>query len=223
MPDNSGLKSALEKERKARRDAEAARKHDAERFAGIDPDEYAELKEAREKAEAEKAKAEGNIDELVSKRVQKALDEANKKVGDAQSAADAALKRAKAYEGRVLDDAIRAAAAKVGIHKFAVDDALFRARQMFQLDENGQAVQRDANGDVVIGKDGQHPYSPLEWLESMREKAPHWFPAAASGSGSGAPNHGGDEPSRPRSQWTVKEKAKYIEDHGRQAYEALPY
>jgi hypothetical protein len=93
---------------------------------------------------------------------------------------------------------------------------------MFTLDENGNAVQRDADGNVVIGKDGKTPFSPSEWLESMRESAPHWFPAGASGSGSNNGSKGGGA-GKPKSQWTPREKAEYIEKHGRQAYEALPY
>jgi len=41
--DNSGLKSALEKERKAARDAENRRKDLEARFKDIDPERYAEL------------------------------------------------------------------------------------------------------------------------------------------------------------------------------------
>jgi len=220
-----GLKSALEKERKAARDAEQARKRDLERYKDIDPERYTELLKAHEELEEAKLKGAGNIDELVNKKAEKAIAEAQKQLKAAQDAAEAAKKRAQAYESRVLDDAIRAAAAKAGLHQHAIDDALFRGRAMFALDENGQAVQRDAEGTVVIGKDGKTPYNPLEWLESMRETAPHWFPAGASGSGSGGgPKGGGGSGSgKPRSQWSSREKADYIERHGRQAYEALPF
>ena len=66
----------------------------------------------------------------------------------------------------------------------AVEDALFRARTLFTLDGDGNAVQVK-DGQVVIGKDSKTPYSPAEWLEGMKESAPHWFPAG--GSGGGAP------------------------------------
>lgn len=95
---------------------------------------------------------------------------------------------------------------------------------MFALDESGQAVQRDAEGNLVIGKDGKTPYSPAEWLESMRETAPHWFPAGASGSGSGGGAKGGGAgPAKVRSQMTTRERSDFIERYGREKYEALPY
>lgn len=222
IPNVDGLKSALEKERKAAREAEAKRKAFEEKYKDIDPEQYAELLKAHEAAEEAKAKAGGDIDTLAAKKAQKAIDDANKKLADALAQAEAERKKAQAFQGRVLDDSIRAAAAQAGLHKHAIDDALFRGRVMFTLDENGNAVQRDADGNVVIGKDGKTPFSPSEWLESMRESAPHWFPAGASGSGSNNGSKGGGA-GKPKSQWTPREKAEYIEKHGRAVYEALPY
>lgn len=218
--DNSGLKSALEKERRAAREAEAKRKELEARFSGIDPDTYAELVKAHEEAEANR----GTVEERAQKHAQKAIDEANKKLAEALTAAENERKKAQAYQGRVLDDAIRAAAAKAGIHQHAIDDALFRGRAMFTLDDNGNAVQLDGDGQPVIGKDGKTPYTPVEWLESMRETAPHWFPAGASGSGSGSDKKGGGFGSgKPKSEWSPREKSDYITKHGRAAYEALPF
>lgn len=195
-----------------------------ERYKDIDPEKYAELLKAHEELEEAKLKGAGNIDELVNKKAEKAIAEAQKQLKAAQDAAEAAKKRAQAYESRVLDDAIRAAATKAGLHPGAVDDALFRGRTMFALDESGQAVQRDAEGNLVIGKDGKTPYSPAEWLESMRETAPHWFPAGASGSGSGGGAKGGGAgPAKVRSQMTTRERSDFIERYGREKYEALPY
>lgn len=216
--DNSGLKSALEKERKAARDAEAKRKEFESKYKDIDPDRYAELLKAQEEAEANK----GTVEERAQKQAQKAIDAANKARDEALAGIEAERKKAQAYQGRVLDDAIRAAAAKAGLHQHAIDDALFRGRSMFSLDDSGSAVQLDSDGQLVIGKDGKTPFSPSEWLDGMRETAPHWFPAGASGSGSGSSKQGGAPAGKNRSQWSAREKSDYISKHGRQAYEALP-
>lgn len=218
--DNSGLKSALDKERKASRDAEAKRKETEARFSGIDPDRYAELLDAHEKAEANK----GTLDEQAQKRAQKAIDAANKERDEALAAVGTERNRAKAYQGRVLDDAIRAAAAKAGLHQHAIDDALFRGRAMFTLDDNGNAVQLDSDGQPVIGKDGKTPFAPNEWLDSMRESAPHWFPAGASGTGSGNGNKGSGTTGsgKPVKDWSPREKSDFITKNGPAAFHALP-
>lgn len=218
--DNSGLKSALEKERKAARDAENRRKDLEARFKDIDPERYAELLKKAEDEEASK----GTMEERVSRATEKALAQSRKEIEAAKKDAEDARKQASAFKGRVLDDALRQAAAKAGLHQHAIDDALFRGRAMFTLDENGYAVQLDADGSPVIGKDGKTPFSPSEWLEGMRENAPHWFPANASGSGSGNRQHNSGAPTgKSRKDWTPAEKSAYISKHGRAAYEALPY
>lgn len=153
-------------------------------FEGIDPVKTRELLSRFENDEEAKLIADGKISDVIDKRTEKLRQEAERKVAEATAKAEAATKRALAFQGRVLDDAIRAAAAAAGIHKHAIDDALFRGRSMFALDEGGQAVQIGSDGHPVLGKDGKTPFSPAEWLESMKEAAPHWFPAQGSGSGS---------------------------------------
>jgi hypothetical protein len=86
-----------------------------------------------------------------------------------------------------IDGAVREAAAKAALVPAAIDDALGRGRRVFTLDENGRPVARDAESAVVPGKDGERPMTPAEWLESMREAAPHWWPPS---SGAGAPGAG---------------------------------
>lgn len=222
IEDVSGLKGALDKERKAARDAEAKRKELEDRLKGFDPEEYEALKKAKEDAEDARLKAEGKVDEIAARKAEKAIAEANKRLADAEAKATADRQRAERFSQRVLDDQIRAAAAKAGIHAHAVDDALFRGRSMFELDENGYAVQLGDDGQPVLGKDGKSPFSPAEWLDSMKEAAPHWFPAGSSGSGSGSGNRGGAPTSFNRSSMTPKEKSEYIAKHGRDAYMALP-
>jgi len=86
-----------------------------------------------------------------------------------------------------IDGELRAAAVNAGLVPGAVDDALGRGRRVFTLDEDGRLVARNAEGEVVPGADGERPMTSAEWLESMRESAPHWWPPS---SGAGAPGAG---------------------------------
>lgn len=175
------------------------------KFDGLDPEEMRTLLKRFANDEEAKLLKEGKLDELVSRRTEKLRSDLEKKASDALAAAEAATKRAQAFQGRVLDDSIRAAAAKAGLHQHAIDDALFRARSMFSLDENGQAVQLGDDGKPVLGKDGKSPFTPLEWLEGMKEKAPHWYPAAASGGGSGGGGGGAGGNGPAKANWTGSE------------------
>jgi len=190
LEDTSGLKSALEKERTAAKLANKLLKELREEFDGIDPAQVRELLSKFENDDEAKLIKAGKIDEVVTKRTEKLRADLQKQIVAAESKVKAAEERGKKWSTRVLDNEIRAAAAKHGIHAQAIDDALFRGRTMFTLSDEGEAVQLDANGSMVMGKDGKKPFSPAEWIEGMRESAPHWFPA--NGSGGGAHGSGKD-------------------------------
>lgn len=177
------------------------------RYDGIDPDAVREiLKRFADDEEAGLIKA-GKIDEVLNKRTERMKQDYDKRLTEAQKAAEQAMKRAQAFQGRVLDDAIRAAAAKAGLHQHAIEDALFRARSMFTLDEDGQAVMLGDDGKPVLGKDGKSPFAPLEWLEGMKEKAPHWFPATANGGGAGSAGGSGGAGAT-KGKWTGSESER---------------
>lgn len=182
-------------------------------FEGIDPNAVRNILKRFADDEEAKLIADGKIDDVLNKRTERMKADFDKKLSEALSKAEQAEKRAQAFQGRVLDDAIRAAAAKAGIHQHAIDDALLRGRAMFTLDEDGQAVQLGEDGRPVLGKDGKSPFTPAEWLEGMKEKAPHWFPATASGGGASNAGGGGGV-SKKAKDMTPQEKAEFIGKNG---------
>lgn len=181
------------------------------RFEGIDPDAVRGILKRFSDDEEAALIAKGEIDTVLNKRTERMKGEYDRQLTAAQQKAEEAVGRMKAYEGRVLDDSIRAAAAKAGLHPQAIEDALFRGRAMFRLDANGNAVQLDDNGNPIPGKDGKTAYTPSEWLEDMKEKAPHWFPAIANGGGargsmSGAAKQGNMGGTREQRLAAIKQK-----------------
>jgi hypothetical protein len=179
IEDTGALKKALKAERDARADFEKKLKA----FDGLDPVEAREILTRFENDEELQLIKKGDTAKLRDRWTEKMRKDHDVKVKALEDAVTSAKNTGSKWQSRVLDNAVREAAAKVGLHSHAVEDALFRARSMFVLDDEGNAVQiRD--GHPVLGKDGNTPYSPAEWLESMREVAPHWFPAMAGGSGS---------------------------------------
>lgn len=178
IPDVTNLNKALRSEREAREAAERA----AKQFEGLDPQEVRSLMDQMAGNEELQLVKAGKLPELKAKWTEKMSQEAAKQVKAAQDAQAASDARAAKWTGKVLDNAIRTAAAPL-LHSYAVDDALLAARQLFTLDDEGNAVQLGEDGKPVLGKDGKTLFSPTEWLESMRETKPHWFPATATGGG----------------------------------------
>lgn len=189
VEDTSGLKTALAKERQAAKDATAAAKTAVQEamkaYEGIDPVKTRALLAKFNDEEEAALIAAGKVDEVIAKRMAKRDADMQKQLDAAKAETEAAKGVAGTFKGRVLDNHIRAAAAKAGLHPFAVEDALLRARALFSLDDKGEAVQLGTDGTPVLGKDGKTAFTPTEWLESMKEAAPHWFPAGGSGGGAG--------------------------------------
>lgn len=199
LEDTGALKRALDAERAKNKTLPAAeqRAKEAEDRAkqyeglGMTPEELKALADRTKNDEEAQEIAKGNITKVIDKRTaamktqyEKDLDAERQKTKQEQE------RRAK-YTGKVLDNAIRAATTTVkGFHAFATDDALMRAKTIFQVNDDGEAVALNTDGSTVIGKDGTNPLSPKEWLESMREKCPHWFEAIQGGTGAPQGNQG---------------------------------
>src|SRR5690606_37352164 len=101
----------------------------------------------------------------------------------------------------------------------ASDDIILRARNTFQLNEDGQPVAVDADGEFSYGKDGKTHLTALECSESLREAAPHLWPRAV---GAGPTGDKGAKGAKKRSDMSTEEAAAFIKEHGREAYLKLP-
>ncbi|MEN3754379.1 hypothetical protein [Mangrovibacter phragmitis] len=189
-------------------------------FEGIDPEAVRGILQRFSDDEEAKLIAGGKIDEVLNRRTERLRADTEKQIKAANDRADKAESFSNKFRDRVLGDAIRSAAAKAGALAEASDDLILRAKGTFQLNDEGEAVAVDANGDVLFGKDGKTPLTPLEWAESLKETAPHLFPRAeGTGAGGHKPNGGG---SLKRSEMNANDKADYIRKHGQQAYLKLP-
>ncbi|HBS7726884.1 hypothetical protein AAHX75_14410 [Klebsiella pneumoniae] len=191
------------------------------RFEGIDPDAVKTILQRFSDDEEAQLIAAGKIDEVLDKRTERLRADVDKQIKAANERAEKAEAFSSKFRDRVLGDAIRNAALKAGALPEASDDLILRAKGTFQLNDEGEAVAVDANGDVLFGKDGKTPLTPVEWAESLKETAPHLFPRA-EGSGAGGHKPGGGGGSLKRSEMSSSDKADYIRKHGQQAYLKLP-
>jgi hypothetical protein len=157
-------------------------------FGNLDPERAKALIETMDNDEDLKLFTEGKKAVVIDKYTERMRTAHTNELEAERARTVQETNRADAYKGAVLDNQIRAVTSEC--HKGAVEDALLLARQIFTLDAKGNAVKLDSEGRPELGKDGKTPFSPKEWMEMQREVKPHWFPAAASGSGSGAAKGG---------------------------------
>lgn len=220
MPDISGLKSALQKERETVTEFRSKLKS----FEGVDLDEYRSLKERAEELEAADPK---KIEELVESRVkdrlkknsetyENKLNELNQKYEGANSRLEALL----------VQDALRKIGAEIGVADGEpMEDFVMRGRSLFKM-HDGEVRPLNEKGEIIYGQDGVAPLTMKEWGEQLREKAIHLF--KPSNGGGAANQSGGQGGAR-----TVKSKSDlgkpgfpsrtaYIREHGESAYLALP-
>lgn len=198
-----GLKSSLQKERDRADKEEKARKDLEKRFEGLDVDQIREMMKQFENAEEAELLKQGKegIKKLVEKQMVREREGWQRERAQLQKKIDDATGHNKKLSMRALDERVRAAATKAGLHAHAVEDALFRARSIFVVGDDGEVVQLGDDNKPIMGKDGKTPYGPSEWLESMKETAPHWFPNLNSGGGATGDKGKGGERTMKRSEF----------------------
>lgn len=197
VEDVTGLRNAnvtLRNENKTAKEAqEAAVREAMKKYEGIDPDKARAMLAAFHSEEEKRLIAQGpeGINKVVQARMENARLEYERQCSAANKERDEAYAERDQHRDRVVDNHVRAAAAEAGIVPSAIEDVLLRGRQIFKLDSKANPVQYDEDGKtVILGKDSKTPFSPKEWLEGMKVKAPHWFPASGSGGGAGGGGKG---------------------------------
>ena len=187
-----GLKSALDKERGLRRDAEKQLTDLKVKFEGIEPEEVTELRERVKGLDDHDIYDRNGIEALVAKRTQTMKDE-HARVMSLKERENTQLKDLVATTDRRwrqdrIKMALLEAVEKAGVYDKAIADAVQRGFSVFtDLDEDGNVIARTGE-DVRYGKDGVHPLTPSEWIQTVKASgdAPHLWPPS---SGGGAPAH----------------------------------
>jgi hypothetical protein len=98
------------------------------------------------------------------------------------------------YQTKTIDDTIRQAALTAKVRPEALEDVITRGRSVFAMSEDGRSVEaRDGKGDLL--KVGDLIANPKNWVESLKNTAPHYWPGSTGagftgeGAGGGSDNH----------------------------------
>lgn len=160
-------------------------------WEGLDPKNIRNLMDKINNDEELKLITEGKHDEVIKRRTEKLEagyqaqlrtkeEEANKYKSEFEKA------NSKVTE-LLIDSSITQEFVKAKGEDFAIPDILHRAKSVWTI-ENGEAVPRDKNGNILQGKNGVMTQS--EWIDSLRTTAPHLFPAS-TGAGAGGNRNSG--------------------------------
>lgn len=203
-----GLKSALQKEREAAKEAAQRLKQ----YEGFDPDEYHALKEAASKREDEEAAKRGEFDKLLQKK-----EEAYRKQLEQEQQTRTALESQ--VLGLIRDQEARTALARAGAN---VDLLLPHVLKMVDVvEEDGQrkAVVLGEKGAPRLNDEGAH-MTISELVAEMAESEVYRaaFPGTVANGGGAAGNSAGraEKIAGPDADWQAK--ADFIEKKGLNAY-----
>lgn len=183
VPDVSKLESALASERDLTKAAKAELRTTIEKYKDIDPVKYKEMISKLDGDEEQSLMKKGEFDKVFEKRTEK-MRLAHEAAIKAKDEENTGMKsRLTKLEQRALDNHVRAAGAKAGIHNGAYEDALLRARARFTIDGDGSAVELGEDGKPIADATGKKPFTLDQWFEERKKDAGHWFPHGSKGGG----------------------------------------
>jgi hypothetical protein len=180
--DTTALKSALQKERERARELEKTAK--AYAGLGMSPEEIAELKTAREKAEEEAARKAGDFDALRTKLTEQHTGELTKLQEQIKAIA------ASEHEARV-ESGLKSALMEAGVSEEGASllPDILKSRAKIEQDGDKRVVKIfDADGSPMLAKDGRDA-TFADLVASASEKYPSLFKATTK-PGSGTPPGG---------------------------------
>jgi hypothetical protein len=200
------LQSSLEKERKDHK----VTKTKLEKFKSIEDMNIDELQEQLARIPELEAAAEGKIDktkmdQLVEQRVNAKLQPVEREKAEIQKKLDDALKSNDELSGslvkRDINDEVRKAAVDAKITSSAVDDVLLLAGTVFERDESGAILAKETG------------LSAKDWIASLKETRPHWWPQAEGAGARGGGGPIGDNPWSAKN-WDVTKQGAVVREKG---------
>ncbi len=159
-------------------------------FEGIDIQKIQDMQKRLENDEEASLISEGKLDEVISRRTERMRTDMTQRI-EALAENETTLKDERdgykrMFENERINNSVRAAAEKSGVRPEAIDDVINRSAGVFSLSEEGDIVARDKAGSLMLSKDGKTVLGPAEFVESLKESAPYYWPESTGVGSSGA-------------------------------------
>lgn len=193
-------------------------------FEGMDINQVKTMLENVRKDQHAALIAEGKWDEVIAQKTEAMRRDYETKLGGLdqelkkyQSEAEKLVEEKKRY---MVDMRLREAGSKY-VYPEMMEFLQERAREVFRLEEDGQVVARTKDGTLLLGPDGKSPLNMESWVLMQKDKYPYIFQqSSGSGSSNSVKGKGGVKYKEDLSNPAAK--AKYIGEHGMDAYLNLP-
>lgn len=111
-----------------------------------------------------------------------------------------------------IDQAIEHAGGEFGLRQGAGPDLVARGRSIFDLDDDGNIISRDQEGNQRYNKAGE-PLAPKDWVQMMVKDAAHLFDESQGSGAAGSGNRGGAGGSNPwaKDTWNLTEQGRVMQ------------
>jgi len=158
-----------------------------EKVSGLDDEtlkRFHDFQNRMETDEETRLIAEGKIDDVISKRTERMRQALTTRIEDESKKAQEWEKKYSKAERNLhvtlIDNSVRNAALEAGVAPTALDDVLHRAHNEFQY-VDGRIVSKDqVTKEIKIGPDAKTPYSPKDFMQDLKSRAPHFWPSSTS-------------------------------------------
>jgi len=159
-------------------------------FEGYDPKDLKTATDFYAKNKDAEFLKDGTVEELIEKKTSQLTSDFETKITELNTNLTEAQTGKSTYknlfEGKTIDDGVRAEAIKAGMLPTAVEDAVMRGRSVFSLDDNKQIEARDKDGKLAQTED-KKVLTTKNWVEGLKTTSPHYWPGSQ-----GAGAFGGD-------------------------------
>ena len=163
-------------------------------------DRLNELEKLVDEDEEKKMIADGKLEEVVERRIEKRTNKMRREYENQIKQKDVAIdavtgerdEATGSFNKLMIDTSINEAINEVGgVRKGALQDIRARGRNVFKM-RDGALTAMDEVGNIMYGGSGSDSLSPTEWLQGLLETAPHLFEGSSGAGGKGGRGTTGD-------------------------------
>lgn len=157
---------------------------------------YSTLTETKKKVDNKELVENSSFESALQKRTEEMnrnyKDQIEKLQTATQSSTSALAEVTQKYHSVLVDRHVTNAVMdpKNGALPEALADIVSHARSVFKVDDKGEIIPTDTEGNKLYGSDGSRLLTPDEWLGKLRQSKPYLFKASSGGGaqGSGSKN-----------------------------------